>query len=976
MSRKKGKPFLTFLLSMLLAFEMIPLLPAYAEAPSAQTIRDDLRSYYENTLFSSYGDIAGMNLRAARQRNECADVSDINGTLGAFICDFDGDDREELLALRLESQGSKTRTWIEMYEWEDGSIVLGDALSYSTESIACLYQDVHLALFLTDAKNGGQPVIHLYSYFYMNDRSEVVRSFRYKESGFELAGADNLEIGGYHWAEWRENTRLPDTSGSDELVPAGGGSLAGWTTVEAERIKSHDENYVEYFDESVEDYTKRQEQLKERYRQKLKKCGLNRSEKMPSRSFEIGEDHAYEAVAELFEQDAIWIGEFSAIADSMEEKLFIAADHNAFSHLAEVEKSAAEPDLEQYQDWQLEIDLQDYIDQHLYFSRSQVFYDRMDSRFSDDLKQGLDKNGALPAEIVYDLLSDVDSITKVQFGNLSFCDNPYDVILAELILSLGERTVNDIPDWSESSELLKNSKASVEFINTLTGLIYQIQPDFELSKPELSSSLAGMLSDPKTMKQRSPELYETLAKSLQSFMKEENADRLIRGLNSASGVMDGLKKYLAFVDAQQDIVNEIAELYRFYVILDTYDILSSEMKTTLYAIQEKISNDTQRAHMKRALEKMERCLTTENFAEAMLKKAGRDLVGITYENLSTTVFQPAILSMFQEAFQLSDEVFRTWLAAIKAYNVGWSFSNDLTENDTIVECRELIRANYFLANAAYEVMAEDKEWLQAEPTYERAVQFDASYSILRVSEQYSLEAYRRYLKAQQKSFVHAVFEVVILGNEDYNREEINRAVAELHAWETAKCHTEYGIRGSIGMDYIAYSGPMDLVGYDYLGQELFSVKDEVIQGNSMNHDVYQDGEQIVCTFGKSGVYRLEFTAQEAGEFTLAFQKNNPSDACLSQVVYADVSVKAGDSYRGALRSMLAGDHASVFVLKGYDAGVLTPENNKKIVIGYPGSQITETQPVQMIRDAVVKAAEGYYEWRQKLEGILRKMILK
>lgn len=784
--------YVYWFLSFFIAFSISGVYPSYAEERESD-IRKNLIAYYEYTMFSTYGDIAGLEQRAGKVREDYVDVTDGNGIIGSYICDFDGDGQEEFLCLRLESKDIQTRVILEMFEWEEHEIYRNGIVEYTTTSIAMMYHDLRLALFLSDLDAAGPPILHLYSDCAMNDRSEAVRSLSYDASGFYLIGADNLEIGGYHWAERRENIKTGD---SETLVPFSGSSMDGWEVVEREQIKSHDENHVEYFDESVESYIERREALYNRYCQKLKEHGISRKETISEQSDE--------SVAALFDQpeDLMWVAEFFAITESTDGKRFIAVDHHPMDQL---------PLLSDSKDSETSkgSNSQDYIDQHVAFAESAVFYDRMNSRFSDDLKKGLDQSYTLPAEIVYDLLDDVNSIATMKYGKISLFENPYDAILAELVLSLGNRAAAELSDWSEINPMYEYGKPGVKFINKLMSLIYTVQPDYELSKAELSTALWDLLSNPKSMKQKSPALYESLADFLESHMDEDAANKMLRDIDFGTGVLNGLEKYMAVLDWGQDIVNEMAELYRLSVVLEIYDSMSMEMKEALHDASEKIPNEIHREHMKKALKNLEHYLTAENVMAALIESGTWDVLEISYENLASTVFQPVLLSVIKDGLDMSDTAFHTWLAAVKAYQVGWSISTDISKNDTIVECRELIRANYFLAQVVYDRMESDRYMLLAEPTYENAVRFDASYNILRTCEKYSLGAYKRYLEAQQESLVNTIIHKVLLGNKNYNQTEIKRADSEIEAWNDANCHIaslDESVKKGIRVDFIKLPG--------------------------------------------------------------------------------------------------------------------------------------------------------------------------
>ena len=197
---------------------------------------------------------------------------------------------------------------------------------------------------------------------------------------------------------------------------------------------------------------------------------------------------------------------------------------------------------EECQRLQSEAEELDYINQHLFFAQSDTFMNRMDSRFSHDLKEGLDSRSALFAEAAYDLLDDVNSITKMEFNKLTVFENPYDAILAEILLSLSEQEAVNLADWSECNEGIRYGKASVEYVNKLMDLIYKVQPDCNIPKAELSTDLSDLLSDWKGMKQKSPDLYEKLSMTLESCMTEENAFTMMKEIYSSAGYCSGWRR--------------------------------------------------------------------------------------------------------------------------------------------------------------------------------------------------------------------------------------------------------------------------------------------------------------------------------------------------------------------------------------------------------------------------------------------------
>ena len=617
---------------------------------------------------------------------------------------------------------------------------------------------------------------------------------------------------------------------------------------------------------------------------------------------------------------------------------------------------------EECQKLQSEAEELDYINQHLFFAQSDTFMNRMDSRFSHDLKEGLDSRSALFAEAAYDLLDDVNSITKMEFNKLTVFENPYDAILAEILLSLSEQEAVNLADWSECNEGIKYGKASVEYVNKLMDLIYKVQPDCNIPKAELSTGLSDLLSDWKGMKQNSPDLYEKLSMTLESCMTEENASTMMRALDHTGKLFDGLKKFTTVLDNVQDGVERVVDLYNFYIVLNAYSEMSSEMLDSLHAAEKEMTNDIHRSYMNAALKKMDIYLSMDNIASALIARGLWKIGEMGYKNLATSVIQPAMVQVIGDGLGLSEAAVRHLYAVVKAYNVGWSLSDSLTKNDKVVECREEIRAVYFLAEAAYNVMAQDRDQMQIDPTYEKACRFDASYSILSACEQYALETYRQYLKAQQESFIHSAINVVFLRDKDYNREEQIMVSQEKLEWFCARCHTQYGISGSMGRDYIRIKGAVNVTGYDYENHVIFHVKGKKIEENTDTVGVSRSEGNIEIGFAASGVYRIELESCENGIFEVEFEKEDPEMKKLGPARYLDNEMKAGDCYRGSLYSSLTGEHDSSFTIQKYEA-----EDSQKTEI--PQSEVvpeTETE----IQTEIQTENNSNTDWEQYIQEVL------
>ncbi|MEI3139931.1 MAG: hypothetical protein V8T31_10730 [Lachnospiraceae bacterium] len=271
----------------------------------------------------------------------------------------------------------------------------------------------------------------------------------------------------------------------------------------------------------------------------------------------------------------------------------------------------------------------------------------------------------------------------MEFNKLTVFQNPYDAILAEILLSLSEQEAVNLADWSECNEGIRYGKASVEYVNKLMILITKYSR-IVISKAELSTDFSDLLSDWKGMKQKSPDLYEKLSMTLGFCMTEENAFTMMRALDRTGKLFDGLKKFTAVLDTVQDGVERTVDFYNFYIVLNAYSEMSSEMLNSLHEVEGQITNEIHRTHMEMALKKMDHYLNTENIASALIEKGIWKTEGLVYKTLATSIIQPAMIQVVGNGLGLSEALGHLY-AVMKAYNVGWSLSDSLTKNDKVVE---------------------------------------------------------------------------------------------------------------------------------------------------------------------------------------------------------------------------------------------------------------------------------------------------
>lgn len=369
------------------------------------------------------------------------------------------------------------------------------------------------------------------------------------------------------------------------------------------------------------------------------------------------------------------------------------------------------------------IDASEYIQQHVSFAQSNSYSQQMDQRMAKLLADAQNTTAANAGEAAYDILNTASELSK--FKSLSIFDNPYDAMLTELILSATSSEVDSLNTRIEAENL--------KLANSIWDMILKVQPNYSAEKSTYKPAIQELLSDPESLKQRSPDIYEKLAAAIEQYRDDKGTRSALNFISGTTNFFGKAGEALDVLENYQNTLDWIIDCANYVSVVHAYEALNEEYIQTLHQVAGKMGNSAYATSFRSALQKYDDWLNCEVIAEALEFTTG--FAKLTYDTLSPLTEN--VMTYYLSGCLGLDVTNVT--VVIAAYNLGWSLSNSLTGNDKMVESREIIRASYYVEDALYGILQADREELKNKKDLSSAQKFDASYMLLRTSERYALQ---------------------------------------------------------------------------------------------------------------------------------------------------------------------------------------------------------------------------------------------
>lgn len=488
---------------------------------------------------------------------------------------------------------------------------------------------------------------------------------------------------------------------------------------------------------------------------------------------------------------------------------------------------------------------EDYIKEHLIFAQGEEYFDRMDSRFSGVLKEAMDTPGKLGAEMAYDILDDVNKISMLKFGELSIFENPYDAILAEMLLTM---TAADYEDMQTTFDVVQ-----MDIADQLAGIFKSMDPDYDMDVTEIQMNLVDFFTNPVEFKKDAPGIYADFEDFLKQYTSENGAEDILKVISGSYNFFGKGTEFLGMISDAANLLDWAAQCNRYCVVVRSYCSLSDALRSTLHESGNNIDNTYYRDMMTQSLKKLDQYLTEEEIAERFYAEMYGKFSMTLYEIVGAGCMRNAAVKMISEGLNINLGKLN---AAVIAYNIGWSLSNTLTGNDKMIEARELMRADYWLAQSVYDIQVEDRIDLINGKKMEDAVAFDASYSILRAVELHILQSYKNYLSASQKSFGQWLLHG---GDANSASMEITVTTSEIVKWEVARCHGNLDIHYTMSEITLCTDAVIEVYSDEVL---LLEIKDGVITSYSAYAEGAIQGSSCIISLADGFDYDIQLKSPE------------------------------------------------------------------------------------------------------------------
>lgn len=544
------------------------------------------------------------------------------------------------------------------------------------------------------------------------------------------------------------------------------------------------------------------------------------------------------------------------------------------------------------------IDASEYIQQHVSFAQSNGYSQQMDQRMAKLLADAQNTTAANAGEAAYDILNTASELSK--FKSLSIFDNPYDAMLTELILSATSSEVDSLNTRIEAENL--------KLANSIWDMILKVQPNYSAEKSTYKPAIQELLSDPESLKQRSPDIYEKLAAAIEQYRDDKGTRSALNFISGTTNFFGKAGEALDVLENYQNTLDWIIDCANYVSVVHAYEALNEEYIQTLHQVASKMGNSAYATSFRSALQKYDDWLNCEVIAEAL--EFTTSFAKLTYDTLSPLTEN--VMTYYLSGCLGLDVTNVT--VVIAAYNLGWSLSNTLTGNDKMVESREIIRASYYVEDALYSILQADREELKNKKDLSSAQKFDASYMLLRTSEMYALQAYKDYLDASEKSFTQGLLH---LGNNNFNTTETTLANFAILRWDAAMCHGQ-AVRDQM-MSELIIACPTDVYVENEDGETVLTIEDGVVTTCAAGVSAAVAGDTKVLGL-TGGPYNITIWGTDRGTMDVSYTAYSSTGRVLKQQHYDNLPLTDGCLYESSIEP--SSSTSVDFTLDG-DA----PENN-------------------------------------------------
>lgn len=538
-----------------------------------------------------------------------------------------------------------------------------------------------------------------------------------------------------------------------------------------------------------------------------------------------------------------------------------------------------------------------FVQQHIDFINSTTYQTvTTDYRYADILWNNYyGSQGQANAELVYDIMEGF--FEAISFSEISSLENPYDAILLDLLSSKNIET-----------SLSSTVDSSIAFVieDVVGNLVTLMQGDEEWAQGDIVGNFKNLLAT-EPSDYSSNKLYQALSQSFNG--KSKSATELLF-IN-----YDCFDKVFSNISDAAEGVDYFLELLRYIAAIEAYYNASEEFKTILKEVSEVMPtvNEHYGGKFNETYQQYSSCVDYDSIVQVVLEHAVEEGFWLVTGFMSD-VLQDSALTFCKTALGLSESAASTLVASLWAAKTGFNLANAITENDTLVNCRRMLRANYMLDEAVYRVMQNHAATLTSNPCYEEAAYFDESFNLYKNVQLNSLRHHQTYMSANGSSFIN------FLGNnqERFNREVQAKAVI-IHTWKNISCHSNvvYTLANTI-----VVACPTNVYVYNKDDGTLVAsvVDDNVYSIDDALTVVAKSNEKAICVPNLND-YKIVIEATDEGKMSVDYTINSSENNHYERaVVFDEIDLTISSEFE-----LCVDEDTNKMTLQNENSGVILPD---------------------------------------------------
>lgn len=566
-----------------------------------------------------------------------------------------------------------------------------------------------------------------------------------------------------------------------------------------------------------------------------------------------------------------------------------------------------------------------YISDHIEFVNSRIFdIASNDFRYATILWNNYHgSTSQAAAEFVYDIQEGF--FETISFQGMSSLENPYDAIILDLLSSKSIKA--SLYDAVDSS--------AISVIDSVIGdLITTFQADNDWADDiDIASNFKDLL-DLEATDYSSNKLYQSLDKLFDGKSTDQ--------INSIFSKYDCYSNVLGNISDLAKGVDYFLEILKYTASIEAYYNASKEFKAILKEVADVMPsvNADYGQKFNETYNNYSCCIDYNTVMQNVLNHAAEEGFWLITD-LMSDVLQDSALTFCKTALKMSESAAGTLVATLWAAETGFNLGNMITENDTLINCRRLLRANYMLDEAVHHVMCTHASALKINPSYEEALNFDAAFNLYKNLQLNSLELHQKYMKTNGSSFIN-----FLLGKQDYFDREVQAKAVIINTWKTITCHDD-NLTNSIThskINTVVVACPTNVYVYCKSDGKLIAsvINNEVNNTDNTLTVITESNEKAICLPDLND-YEIKIEATDTGNMTVGYTVGSFERPHYDRVVlFNDVEL----SDKSTFVLQVDSDNGSVFLVDQNQATVLpdsdtTAKHNYISKITTPATHTTE-----------------------------------